>query len=139
MLSVERRAAVFAELREETAAEIVRRLAPEEVAVLLDDLEADDVADILGRVEEGLLRQILTRLDPEDADAWMLAGIMRSGQGAEDAFRSALGAQTVDLLAADGVEKILDRFTDLPGTALPLALYRRLHEQRATTMPAPDP
>jgi magnesium transporter len=68
MLSVERRAAVFAELREETAAEIVRRLAPEEVAVLLDDLEADDVADILGRVEESLLRQILTRLDPEDAD-----------------------------------------------------------------------
>ena len=68
MLSVERRAAVFAELRMETAAEIVRRLAPEEVAVLLDDLEADDVADILGRVEETRLRQILTRLDPADAD-----------------------------------------------------------------------
>jgi magnesium transporter len=68
MLSVERRAAVFAELRMETAAEIVRRLAPEEVAVLLDDLEADDVADILGRVEETRIRQILTRLDPADAD-----------------------------------------------------------------------
>jgi magnesium transporter len=69
MLSVERRAAVFAELRYETAAEIVRRLAPEEVAVLLDDLEADDVADILGRVEEVRIRQILSRLDPADADA----------------------------------------------------------------------
>lgn len=68
MLSVERRAAVFAELRAETAAEVVRRHAPEDVAVLLDDLEADDVADILGRVEESRLRQILQRLDPEDAD-----------------------------------------------------------------------
>jgi len=68
MLSVERRSGVFAELREETAAELVCRLAPEEVAILLDDLDADDVADILGRVDETRLRQILSRLEPGDAD-----------------------------------------------------------------------
>lgn len=68
ILPVERRAAVFAELRYETAADIMRRLAPQEAADILDDLEHDDVADILGRLEEQQLRQILARLEPEQAD-----------------------------------------------------------------------
>ncbi len=71
-------------------------------------------------------------LDPGDGDAWMLAGIMRSGQASEDAFRSALDAQTVDLLATGGLQQILDRFADLPGSALALDLYRRLYRSLAS-------
>jgi magnesium transporter len=66
-LPVERRAAVFACLRYETAVSFVRRLAPEEAARLLDDLESDDVADILGELDKEKLGKILARLEPEEA------------------------------------------------------------------------
>ncbi len=71
-------------------------------------------------------------LAPDDGDAWMLAGIVRhaAGQDAEATFRTALAVQTVDLLAADGLERILDRHADLPGAEGALEAYRRLYEQR---------
>ncbi len=71
-------------------------------------------------------------LDPDDGDAWMLAGVIRhaAGQDAEAAFRAALAAQTVDLLAAGGLERILERHADLPGAEEALELYRRLYERR---------
>ena len=67
LLPIERRAEVLGAMRSEIAAGVIGRLVPEEAADLLEELDPDDAVDILGLYEPAQLRQILARVDAEEA------------------------------------------------------------------------
>jgi magnesium transporter len=68
LLPEARRPEVLGDMRYESAAVILERLAPEEAASLVDDLETDDAVDILGRIDDEKLKLILARIEPDEAE-----------------------------------------------------------------------